>query len=471
MSVMDVNPSGSQIREQEERVMIAVAVVLGLLLIPALFAWFAPGALPVAWSGSGWDVAQPDRVAVSPSSASGEKGNPPSAPVVPVEIPKTEVPVTEIASRAAAAKVARLERENAELQARLSAQEQRLEASIPASEAEAMEKEIATLKGLVAQVNTAAKRNESRATQAGADIAKAQAERDRLAAAEASLRKQLAQETVAAKAARAEQAKLQAQLELARAPKAPEVSPLDPLKAQEEIKTLQARLAAAETDRDSAMGELEKMILREKGGSAMPAPAVDPELARTKSQLVAAQERLRQLEEKLSAQPGVRSEVRTDAFRKSADWDALPAEAKRPGDLWIGAMPLFQTLQQSTSAKETVEVRDAHVQANRLGTLVARIYFGDGAAQPDAKAATALDESLAAVAPGSYLLAVGYASLKGNAIYNENLSSLRAQNVVKRVRSLVDGGKVQMVYFGETSQFDSNDFAKNRVVELWRIDN
>jgi outer membrane protein OmpA-like peptidoglycan-associated protein len=134
-------------------------------------------------------------------------------------------------------------------------------------------------------------------------------------------------------------------------------------------------------------------------------------------------------------------------------------------------MPLFQSLQQSTTARETVQVRDAYVQANRLGTLVARIYFGDGDAQPDSKADAAMRKAMEAVAPGSYLLAVGYASVKGNAIYNENLSSLRAQTVVSRVRPLIKGGKVQMVYFGETTQFDSRDLSKNRVVELWRIDN
>jgi len=135
-------------------------------------------------------------------------------------------------------------------------------------------------------------------------------------------------------------------------------------------------------------------------------------------------------------------------------------------------MPLFQTLQQSTSAKETVQVRDAYVQANRLGSLVARIYFRDGVAEPDAKAAAALDEALSAVAPGSYLLAVGYASLKGNAVYNENLSSLRAQNVVGRVPFRIGRRESTNAFtLGETSQFDSHDFAKNRVVELWRIDN
>jgi len=272
---MDLNHSGSHIREQEERVMIAVAVLLGLLLIPVLFAWFAPGAVPVTWSGGWWDGGQADQVSVPPGSASGEKEKPQSTSVAPVEVPKAEVAATEIASRAVAAKVTRLERENVELQARLSAQEQRLDASIPASEAAAMEREMVTLKGLVAQLNTTAKRNEARAIQAGTDFAKAQSERDRLASAEAALRKQLDQEVNAAKAARTEQARLQTQLDQARSAKGTDPSLLDPRKAQEEIKALQGRLASAEKDRDTAMGELEKMILREKGGAPMPAEAAD----------------------------------------------------------------------------------------------------------------------------------------------------------------------------------------------------
>jgi outer membrane protein OmpA-like peptidoglycan-associated protein len=67
-------------------------------------------------------------------------------------------------------------------------------------------------------------------------------------------------------------------------------------------------------------------------------------------------------------------------------------------------------------------------------------------------------------------LAVGYASVEGKSGYNDGLSSRRAQAIVDLVRPLVRDGKVQMVFFGETSQFDSSDLSKNRVVELWRID-
>jgi len=339
-----------------------------------------------------------------------------------------------------------------------------------------LEKEIGSLKGVVDQVNTAAKRSETRADQVAVDLTKARSEleavrkeRDRLASAEPALRKQLEQQSAAVKTARADQAKLQAQVDQLRAAGATQMDP----NAKKAVEELKARLASVERERDTAVTELERVVLQggKPGSMSTSVTETAPDLQRTREQLTAAQERIRQLEEKLAAQPGVRSEVRTDVFRKASDWDSLPSEAKRPGDLWIGAMPLFQSLQQSTTARETVQVRDAYVQANRLGTLVARIYFGDGDAQPDSKADAAMRKAMEAVAPGSYLLAVGYASVKGNAIYNENLSSLRAQTVVSRVRPLIEGGKVQMVYFGETTQFDSRDLSKNRVVELWRIDN
>jgi len=102
---------------------------------------------------------------------------------------------------------------------------------------------------------------------------------------------------------------------------------------------------------------------------------------------------------------------------------------------------------------------------------MARIYFADGTAELDSKAQEQLKKATANLGQDSYLLAVGYASVKGNANYNENLSSIRAQTVVNRVRPSLPEGKVQMVYFGETTQFDSRDLAKNRVVELWRLDN
>jgi len=472
---MDLNPSSSRIREQEERVAVAGAVVLGLGLIFLLFAWFSPQILSSGMSG--WLATFREEAA--PAAKESVAPVPAPLPLAAESLEATQAapPSLELAARAAAAKVLRLEAENADLQNRISGLEERVAGAVPVSEVQLLEKEIVSLKGVVDQVNTAAKRNETRADQVAVDLTKARAElesvrkdRDRLASAEPALKKQLEQQSAAVKTARADQAKLQAQVDQLRAAGATQVDP----NAKKAVEELKARLASVERERDTAVTELERVVLNQGGKPGSMSTSVTdpaPELQRTREQLTAAQERIRQLEEKLAANPGVRSEVRTDVFRKASDWDALPSEAKRPGDLWIGAMPLFQSLQQSTTARETVQVRDAYVQANRLGTLVARIYFGDGDAKPESKADAALRKAMKGVAPGSYLLAVGYASVKGNAIYNENLSSLRAQTIVSRVRPLTEGGKVQMVYFGETTQFDSRDLSKNRVVELWRIDN
>ena len=471
---MDLNPSSSRIREQEERVAVAGAVVLGLVLIFLLFAWLSPQILS---SGvSGWLATFREQSA--PAAKDSVAPVPAPLPLASESLEATQAspPALELAARAAAAKVLRLEAENADLQSRISGLEERVAGAVPVAEVQLLEKEIVSLKGVVEQVNTAAKRSETRADQVAVDLTKARSDleavrkdRDRLASAEPALKKQLEQQSAAVKTARADQARLQAQVDQLRAAGATQMDP----NAKKAVEDLKARLASVERERDTAVTELERVVLQggKPGSMSTSVTETAPDLQRTREQLTAAQERIRQLEEKLAAQPGVRSEVRTDVFRKASDWDALPSEAKRPGDLWIGAMPLFQSLQQSTTARETVQVRDAYVQANRLGTLVARIYFGDGDAQPDSKADAAMRKAMEAVAPGSYLLAVGYASVKGNAIYNENLSSLRAQTVVSRVRPLIDGGKVQMVYFGETTQFDSRDLSKNRVVELWRIDN
>jgi len=475
---MNVSPSGSQIREQEERVMIGVALALGLLLIPLLFAWFSPGSLGTILPASWWD--RPDD-----ATASREPVSPPVSAPTPADSQQSDPLASGLAARAASSRLTLLEKENAELQSRLKVQEQRLAASVPASDLSAMEKEMTTLKDLIVQLNEASKRHEARAMQTAADLTKARADLkaartdlDRLTALEAKVRKQSEIAAAAAQSSRADLAKLQAQFDQLKALKATDLSQLD-ANGRKAIEELKARLATAEKDREAAVTELERMILREKAaqaGQPMPsvpssaAPAQATEMQRVQDQLKAAQERIRQLEEKLSSQPGARSEVRADVFRKTSDWGGLPAEATQPGDLWIGAMPLFQTLKQSTTAKETVEVRDAYVQSNRLGALVARIYFEDAQARPNAKAVADLERALADVAPNSYLLAVGYASVEGKSGYNDGLSSRRAQSVVDLVRPSIKDGKVQMVFFGETSQFDSRDLTKNRVVELWRID-
>ena len=469
---MDVNPSSLHLREQEERVAVVVAIGLGLFLIPLLFAWLVPASAPALWGD--WFEPFADRSSPAPAPVVVEPSTPLPLPAdSSADDAKAPNSMTEMAARAATARVMRMERENADLQSRISTLEEKLGASVPVSEAERLEKENLALKGVIEHTNATAKRNQTLAEQRAVDVTKARAEaqtlrseRDRLAASEASLRKQLDQASAGTKAAQAEQAKLQTQLEQARAAAA---SSLD-ANGKKTLDDLTARLATAEKDRDAAMSELERMVVQNKD-RAMSSSEVGVELQRTREQLLTAQDRIRQLEEKLAAQPGARSEVRSETFRKASDWNALPAEAKRPGDLWIGALPLFQTLKQSTSAKETVDVRDAYVQANRLGTLLARIYFPDGTADLGPKGEGAVKTATSNLPPNAYLLVVGYASVKGDANYNENLSSLRAQNVVQRVRPLVQNGKVQMVYFGETTQFDSRDMAKNRVVELWRIDN
>lgn len=476
---MSVSPSGSQVREQEERVMIFMALALGLILTALLFAWFSPGSLaslvPAGWWERSEEVALAPEPVVSPA---GQDVSP--------AFSGGEASASAVALRAASARLALLESDNAELQSKLRLQEQRLAASVPASDLAALEKEMNVLKDLVVELNGTSKRHEFRAAEGAKDLLAARSalqtargDLERSAASEAKFRRLSEQETAALQKTRADLAKLQTQFAQLKALKASDLSQLE-ANGRKAIEDLKARLAVAEKDREAAVVELERMILREKaaqGGQPMPAPpAVTAPIGSSEEgvplqrQLKAAQERIRELEEKLKSQPGARSEVRTDVFRKSSDWAALPAEAVHPGDLWIGAVPLFQTLKLSTHAKETVEVRDAYVQSNRLGTLVTRIQFDDAEAQPSGKALAELKRALGGVPPNAYLLAVGYASVEGKSGYNDGLSSRRAQAIVDLVRPLVRDGKVQMVFFGETSQFDSSDLSKNRVVELWRID-
>lgn len=444
---MSASPIGSQTREQEERVMIFMALALGLILIALLFAWFSPGAVPVlvpsVWGG---------RPSAGPVVFDGPEEL--VLPEVPAVVARTGGTAAEVAARASSARLALLESDNAELRARLAQQEQKLAGWVPASDLAAMEREMNVLKDLVVELNGTNKRHEARASEGAGELAAARGEVERLKASEAKLRGLSREEGVALQKARADLGKLQ------------------------------TRLAAAEKDREAAVAELERMILRQKTAPAVPVtPAMPPdtvspavpavpgdELPRLRKELEAAQDRIRGLEEQLKKQSATRQEGRTDAFRRSSDWTVLPAEAVQPGDLWIGAVPLFQTLKLSTHAREAVEVRDAYVQSNRLGTLVARIHFDDAEAQPGPGATAALNRAVSGIAPNAYLLAVGYASVKGQSGYNDGLSSRRAQAVADLVRPVVRDGKVQMVFFGETSQFDPGDLSKNRVVELWRID-
>jgi hypothetical protein len=194
---MNVSPSGSQIREQEERVMIGVALALGLLLIPLLFTWFFPGSIGTVLPAGWWERPEVVKTPAEPVAS-------PEALPHPADSRVAEPSPTELAARTTAARLAFLEKENAELQSRLKAQEQRLASSVPAGDLAAMEKEMNTLKDLIVQLNTTSKRQESRAAQVAADLTKARADLksartdlDRLSASEAKLRKQSEQEAAA----------------------------------------------------------------------------------------------------------------------------------------------------------------------------------------------------------------------------------------------------------------------------------
>jgi outer membrane protein OmpA-like peptidoglycan-associated protein len=503
---MDLDPKGAraQEREQEERIVVALAIAVGLLLIPFLLAWFGlgpEGRTSFRWPG---DLFPPRSDAPAVATAL------PEAPPLPAPAPLPAPPADRTRressgadlelSAAERSRLARLEFENAELRSRLAAQTASLAGAVDRAERDALASEVETLKTLVARQEGENRRLASRITTLDAELGRnrtaadsARVERERLAASEAALRKELEQATARAKT---EEARFQAQLAESRNAMTADVASLDARIKQlgDQTRDLQTRLKTAETERDAAKAELAKVA---KPASPMapaqpdPAQALRQELDRlrmdleTKSELVtrlekeltasrataaaerkADQEKIRALESRLAAAPAV---PRADASRRDTDWTSYPVEAKRPDDLWPGAMPLFQALQASRAAGESVTDRDRNLVAGRLGELVGRFYFRDGLATLDTASRTALEEAAAALPDDSFLLVAGYASVRGKSTANERLSSRRAAHVAASLRPHVPTGKAQILYFGETSQFDPRDQAKNRVVEVWRV--
>lgn len=147
----------------------------------------------------------------------------------------------------------------------------------------------------------------------------------------------------------------------------------------------------------------------------------------------------------------------------------LPLLVNDPAKLDAKTRPLFVSLR---GIKETVADRDATYQkivAQGSSSAKDVVQFESGSADVTAAEKKELEAKLKSIGKGAKVLAVGYASMDGDAKSNHKLSSERASNVAQEVARIsgLKTSDVQAVYFGQTKRFNENHLTPNRVVEVW----
>lgn len=268
---------------------------------------------------------------------------------------------------------------------------------------------------------------------------------------------------------------------------------------QAELQALKARLEAADAQARKPGGEESPEALRaaktalqaqvedlrrklEEAAKAKPsgmAAAGTPDLAE-KERIRALEAEIQRLQAQLKAAPNGKAPVKAKVIERAmekpkpekpaAEKSHLPAEVRKSGDLWEGAVPLHQFLRKAADDKMGIPDRDAAAQTGNLGRLIARVKFAKGRSQLSAKEEARLESLFSQPIEQGYFLVVGYASLPGCPKQNEDLSRRRAEKVSAVVKKRLKAEtRLQVMYFGETDQFDSKREEENQVVEIWSV--
>ncbi len=160
-----------------------------------------------------------------------------------------------------------------------------------------------------------------------------------------------------------------------------------------------------------------------------------------------------------------------DKLKRAGDFPDLdlPMLVNDPLKLDTKMRPLFASLR---GIKETVADRESTYE-----TIIAQgnsnakdvVQFNSGSSAVTAAERKELEAKLKGLTKGVKVLAVGYASIDGDAKSNHDLSSKRASSVAQEVARItgLSASDVQAVYFGQTKRFDEKLLTPNRVVEVW----
>ncbi|MDF1741185.1 MAG: OmpA family protein [Verrucomicrobiales bacterium] len=160
-----------------------------------------------------------------------------------------------------------------------------------------------------------------------------------------------------------------------------------------------------------------------------------------------------------------------DKLKRAGDFPDLdlPMLVNDPLKLDSKVRPLFISLRgiNETAADRKATYEKIIAQGNSNAKDV--VQFDSGSSEVTAAERKELETKLKALPKGAKVLAVGYASIDGDAKSNYELSSKRASSVAQEVARITGLGadNIQAVYFGQTKRFDEKVLTPNRVVEVW----
>ena len=112
----------------------------------------------------------------------------------------------------------------------------------------------------------------------------------------------------------------------------------------------------------------------------------------------------------------------------------------------------------------------AELSSDGQSGFLYRIPFQTGETGVPTPHQEALSAKLKSATPGATLVTIGYADVRGDESANKRLSFGRAQKVGAWIKnSLGNKAPIESYSMGETERFSKDDFSKNRVVEVWQV--
>lgn len=238
--------------------------------------------------------------------------------------------------------------------------------------------------------------------------------------------------------------------------------------AQGQVAGLQARLQESEQ-------RLE--ILRQQLSNA-PAPGTAAELEQTRAQLAELRgqtagmvdgSRMSSLQKLIDELQLANDRYREEIQRLRAEVDGARLFVTRE-NLSPRATALFKELTDLEGRDpDQLELDYSRLDSDLNARMVGRVEFAEGSNTVNVQREEALQAAIQNADPASFFLVVGYASQKGEAEPNRELSRQRATRVASIANFLKQAGQeVQAVYLGETERFGS-DLAANQICEIWEI--
>jgi len=163
--------------------------------------------------------------------------------------------------------------------------------------------------------------------------------------------------------------------------------------------------------------------------------------------------------------------LRREVQRLQAELDGARLFVQSSDNLSPKAAALYAGLKQLEGLTlDQLEGAYGRIGDTLNAEVIHQVKFEEGESHVTFTDVEEIKSKLAATTPDSFFLVVGYASNTGDSTSNQKLSAQRATRSASVVNTLkAESQDVRAVYLGQTNRFSSDDFSKNQLCEIWKL--